>query len=88
MDWQFGVDRCKLLHLEGISNEVLLYRIENYIQFLKIEHDGRQYEKNNVYIFMTGSLCWTAEINTTLWTDYNKHKSKKIKKHAIGIKKT
>ena len=26
MDWEFGVDRCKLLHLEWISNEVLLYR--------------------------------------------------------------
>ena len=25
MDLEFGVDRCKLLHLEWISNEVLLY---------------------------------------------------------------
>ena len=24
MDGEFGVGRCKLLHLEGISNEVLL----------------------------------------------------------------
>ena len=24
MDWEFGVSRCKLLHLEWISNEVLL----------------------------------------------------------------
>ena len=24
-DWEFGVSRCKLLHLELISNEVLLY---------------------------------------------------------------
>ena len=30
MDWEFGVGRCKLLHLEWTSNEVLLYSSENY----------------------------------------------------------
>ena len=28
----FGVSRCKLLHLEWISNEILLYSTGNYIQ--------------------------------------------------------
>ena len=23
MDWEFGVNKCKLLHLEWISNEVI-----------------------------------------------------------------
>ena len=41
MDWEFGVRRCKLLHLERISSEVLLYSTGNYIQSLVIEHDGR-----------------------------------------------
>ena len=40
MDWEFGVGRCKLLHLKWISNEVLLYSTENYIQSLVMEHDG------------------------------------------------
>ena len=40
MDWEFGVSRYKLLHLEWISNEVLLYSTGNYIQSLVIEHDG------------------------------------------------
>ena len=31
--------RCKLLHLEWISNEVLLYSTGNYIQALGIDHD-------------------------------------------------
>ena len=31
MDWEFGVNRCKLLHLEQISNEILLYSTGNYI---------------------------------------------------------
>ena len=41
MDWEFGVSRCKLLHLGWISNEVLLYSTGSYIQSLVIEHDGR-----------------------------------------------
>ena len=30
MDWESGVNRCKLLHLEWISNEILLYSTGNY----------------------------------------------------------
>ena len=41
MDRNFGVGRCKLLHLEWISNEVLLLSTGNYIQSLEMEHDGR-----------------------------------------------
>ena len=41
MDWEFEVDRCKLLHLEWISNEVLLYSIGNCTQSLGVEHDRR-----------------------------------------------
>ena len=38
MDGEFGIGRCKLLHLEWISNEVLLYSMGNYIQSLRVEH--------------------------------------------------
>ena len=31
VDREFGVNRCKLLHLEWISEEVLLYSTGNYI---------------------------------------------------------
>ena len=30
-DWEFGVSRCKLLHLEWISNEGLLYSMVNSV---------------------------------------------------------
>ena len=40
MDGELGVSRYKLLHLEWISNEVLLYSTGDYIQSLGIEHDG------------------------------------------------
>ena len=41
IDWEFGVSRCKLLHLEWISNEVLLHSTGNYIPSLVMEHGGR-----------------------------------------------
>ena len=31
MDWESGVNRCKLLYLEWISNEILLYSTGNNI---------------------------------------------------------
>ena len=34
MNGEFGVGRCKLLHLEWISNEALLYSTGNYINLL------------------------------------------------------
>ena len=30
MDWEFEVNRCKLLPLEWISSEILLYSTGNY----------------------------------------------------------
>ena len=41
MDKEFGVSRCKLWHLEWVSNEVLLYSTGDYIQFPGIDHDGK-----------------------------------------------
>ena len=52
MDWEFGVSGCKLLHLEWISNEALLYSTGNDIQSLLMEHDGRYYKKKNMYIYI------------------------------------
>ena len=41
MDLEFGVNRCKLLHVEWVSIEILLYSTGNYTQSLEMEHDGR-----------------------------------------------
>ena len=43
MDWELRVSRCKLLHLEWISNEVLVYSTEDYIQSPGICHNGKEY---------------------------------------------
>ena len=40
---EFGVDRCKVLHLEWISSGVLLYSTENYVQSLGLEHSGLEH---------------------------------------------
>ena len=66
IDWEFEVSRCNQLHLEWMASEVLLYGTENCVQSLGIEHDGGRYEKKNVHICMTGSLCCTIEIEATL----------------------
>lgn len=63
MDEEFGVGRCKLLCLEWISNEVLLYNTGNSIQSLGIESDGRQYEKKNVYCVWLG--CYAVQQKLT-----------------------
>ena len=59
MDGEFGVGRCKLLHLEWISNEVLLDNIGNAIQSLGIEYGGKYYEKKNVYMYGWVTLLYS-----------------------------
>ena len=52
MDWEFGVGRCKLLHLEKISSHALQFSTGNYIHSLGIEHDRREYEKKSAYVYL------------------------------------
>ena len=52
MAWEFGISRCKLLHLEWISNEILLYSIGNYTQSLVMEMMEDDVRKRNVCICM------------------------------------
>ena len=33
MDWEFGINRCKLVYIGWIINKVLLYSTGNYMQF-------------------------------------------------------
>ena len=45
MDWDSGVGRCKLLHIEWINNKVLTYSTGNYIQYPVINHNEKEYKK-------------------------------------------
>ena len=60
MGWEFGVSRCKLLHLEWIRNEVLLYNTENYIQSVWIEHNASK----RMYICM---YDWVTLLHSRDW---------------------
>ena len=60
MDWELGVNRCKLLLLELINNEILLCSSENYVQLLTTEHDNGR-KKVHIHVCVTGSPCCTVE---------------------------
>ena len=52
MDWEFGVSRtCKLLHIKWINNEVLLYCKGNCIQSPGIDHNGKEYKKECMWVY-------------------------------------
>ena len=78
VDWESGVSRYEPLHLEWISNEILLYSTGNFIQSLVIKHDGwyNMRKRMCVYIYMTGSLFCIAEIGRTFKINYNKIKQR------------
>ena len=50
-DWELGVSRCKLLHTEQINNMVLLHSTGNYIQSPGINHNGKEYKKERIYVY-------------------------------------
>ena len=47
-NWEFGINRCKLLYIGWINNRVLLYSTGNYIQYPVVNHNGKEYE--NIYV--------------------------------------
>ena len=50
MEWEFGVSRCKLVYIEWINNKVLIYSTGNYIQYPVINHNGKEYKKECIYV--------------------------------------
>ena len=51
LDGEFGISRCKLVYIEWIDNKVLLYCTGNYIQYPMINHNGKEYEKECMYMY-------------------------------------
>jgi len=80
LGWAFGTRRCKLLYIEWMDNKVLLYSTGNNIQYLVINHKGKDYEKLYVYmyryilyilyIYITEPFYCTPEANKTLYISY------------------
>ena len=61
---EFGINRYTLLHIKQINNKDLLYSTGNYIQYLAITYNGKESEKE--YIYISESLCCPPETNTAL----------------------
>ena len=52
VEWEFGVSRCKLLYMESINNKILLRNTESYIQYPMINHNGKEYKRMCVCIYI------------------------------------
>ena len=46
-----GLGVCKLLYIEWINYKVLLYRVGNYIQYPVVNLNGKEYEKEYMYMY-------------------------------------
>ena len=52
MEWEVRVSRCKLLYIEWINNKILLYSTENYIQYPMVNHNGKESQKEWIYVYV------------------------------------
>ena len=55
IEWRLslaGFSRCKLLYMEWISNKVLLYSTENYMQYPMINNNGNEYFEMYMYVWL------------------------------------
>ena len=66
MDWERGPGICTLRYMEQLANRNQLYTTENSAQYSVIIHVGKESERIDMCMCMTGSLCCTAEIITAL----------------------
>ena len=57
--WEFGISRCKLLYIEWINSKVLQYSTGNYIQYPVINHNGKEYEKEYIYMYNWVTLLYS-----------------------------
>ena len=65
---EFGINIYTLLYIKRMGKQDLLYNTRNYIQYLVITYNGKESEKEKIYIhiYIEQSLWCTPETNTTL----------------------
>ena len=51
MQWEFGISRYKLVYVGWIHNQVLLYSTGSCIQYLVINHNGKEYENECIHAY-------------------------------------
>ena len=48
---KFGAGNDKPLHQEWINNKFLIYSTGNYIQYPVINHNGKEYKEECIYMY-------------------------------------
>ena len=69
---EVGVRRCKLFYVEWL-NKVLMYSIVNCIQYSVMNHNGKEYEKECVFIYICVCVCVCVYNYITLLYRSNRH---------------
>ena len=72
MDCEVGVSKCKLLYIEWINNTILVYSTGNYFHYPVTNHNRKEYEKENTYLYISESLCCIVETNIINQLYFNK----------------
>ena len=60
---EFGISWCKLSHVDGINNKVLLHDPANHVQNPAINRNEREYEKECLYAYNWVTLLYSRGWN-------------------------
>ena len=58
------MNRYTLLYIKEMNNKDLLYSTGNYTQYVVITYKGKEYEKIDIYAYITESFFCTPETKT------------------------
>ena len=60
---EFGINRYIPLYIKQVNNKDVLYSTGNYMQYLLITYNGKESEKEKIYMYICidESLCCTPE---------------------------
>ena len=75
-----------IMFIGWINSKVLLYSTGNYIRYPVINHNGKEYEKEYIYIYIriTESLCCPAEIKHNIVSQLYFNKKNKTKQNMMS----
>ena len=77
-----GVWRCKLFYIRWMNNKILLYSPRNCIQHPVVNHNGKEYEKEYIYIYKTHFAVLQKLTQHCKSTVLQYNKKKKHKKYS------
>ena len=69
-EWEFRISRGKLLYIGWINKKVILYSTGNHIQYSVTNHNGKEYEKEYIYICVCIYICITESLCCTEITQH------------------